>query len=76
MVVLCKRPLILVLWLLLFLFILGQCHGSSATTVFKFKPKSQHHGHFFGFLPKRMPIPYSTPSRKHNDIGLRSWKSP
>ncbi|KHN29158.1 Protein IDA-LIKE 4 [Glycine soja] len=46
------------------------------TTVFKFKPKSQHHGHFSGFLPKRMPIPYSTPSRKHNDIGLRSWRSP
>ena len=35
-----------------------------------------NHGHFSGFLPKRMPIPYSTPSRKHNDIGLRSWRSP
>ncbi|KAG5000236.1 hypothetical protein JHK87_021308 [Glycine soja] len=73
-----RRPLILVMmWLFLFLFLLGHCHGSRATTtVFKFKPKSQHHGHFSGFLPKRMPIPYSTPSRKHNDIGLRSWRSP
>ncbi|KAK7247553.1 hypothetical protein RIF29_42438 [Crotalaria pallida] len=73
--VMCKRPLLIVLWLLLFLFIfMSHCQGSRTTNVFKFKPKSQHHGHFFGFLPKRLPIPYSTPSRKHNDIGLKtSW---
>lgn len=75
--VLFRRTLLLVLWLLLFVFIFGHCHGSRNSNVFKLKHKSQHHGHFFGFLPKRMPIPYSTPSRKHNDIGLKStWRSP
>ncbi|ESW31814.1 hypothetical protein PHAVU_002G270200 [Phaseolus vulgaris] len=74
--VLHRRPLILVICLFLFLFVLGHCHASRATNVYKLRPKSQHHGHFSGFLPKRMPIPYSTPSRKHNDIGLRSWRSP
>jgi hypothetical protein len=74
--VLYRRPKLLVIWLLLILFILGHCHGSRTTNVFKVKPKSHHQGNFFGSLPKRMHIPYSTPSRKHNDIGLKSWRSP
>ncbi|KAE9602787.1 hypothetical protein Lalb_Chr12g0203271 [Lupinus albus] len=70
----CRRTLTIIL---LFLSIfMNHCHGSRTTNVFKLKPKSQHHGHFSGFLPKRMPIPYSNPSRKHNDIGLKSWRSP
>ncbi|KAE7998278.1 hypothetical protein FH972_002837 [Carpinus fangiana] len=73
----CKRPLARLLWLfLLFIFILGHCHGSRTTSVFKFKPNSQFSGHFLGFLPRRIPIPASGPSRKHNDIGLKSWRSP
>ncbi|CAK8578956.1 unnamed protein product [Lathyrus sativus] len=74
---LCRRPQLLATWLLLILFILAHSHASRTTTnVFKVNPKSQHQGNFFGSLPKRMHIPYSTPSRKHNDIGLRSWRSP
>ncbi|CAL0305288.1 unnamed protein product [Lupinus luteus] len=70
-------PLTLMLCLiLLFLCLMGHCYGSTTTTILKFKPKSQHHtGHFFGFLPRRIPIPYSSPSRKHNDVGL-TWTSP
>nr|AFK45340.1 unknown [Medicago truncatula] len=64
------------LLLLLFLCIFGHCDGSRATNVFKVKPKYEHKGHFFGFLPGRIPIPYSSPSRKHNDIGLQSLRSP
>ncbi|KAH1079918.1 hypothetical protein J1N35_019679 [Gossypium stocksii] len=40
------------------------------------KPKPQYKGHFLGFLPRRFPIPASGPSRKHNDLGLQSWRSP
>uniref|UniRef100_A0A7N0V0U2 Uncharacterized protein n=1 Tax=Kalanchoe fedtschenkoi TaxID=63787 RepID=A0A7N0V0U2_KALFE len=32
-------------------------------------------GHFMGFLPRGIPISASAPSRKHNDLGLQSWKS-
>ncbi|KAI4317130.1 hypothetical protein L6164_025030 [Bauhinia variegata] len=73
---LCRRPVVLLVWLLLFIFIVGHCHASRTTNVFKFKPKSQHPGHFFGFLPRRLPIPCSSPSRKHNDIGLKGWRFP
>ncbi|KAK7353622.1 hypothetical protein VNO80_19073 [Phaseolus coccineus] len=76
MVIRSRRHQFLLLLLILFLCTLGHCHGSRATSVFKFKPKSQQRGHFLGFLPKRMPIPYSSPSKKHNDIGLQSWRSP
>ncbi|XP_059624793.1 protein IDA-LIKE 2-like [Cornus florida] len=73
----CKRPLIQLLWLvLLFIFIVGQCHGSRTIHVFKINPKPQNLGHFMGFLPRRIPIPSSGPSRKHNVIGLESWRSP
>ncbi|KAB2617310.1 protein IDA-LIKE 4-like [Pyrus ussuriensis x Pyrus communis] len=78
-----RRPLVLLVsvWLCLtFIFIhLGNCHTSStkAAQVFKFKPKyMQNSGHFLGFFPRRKPIPASGPSRKHNGIGLRSWRSP
>ncbi|KAG2716336.1 hypothetical protein I3843_03G123400 [Carya illinoinensis] len=76
MISLCRKPLLRFFFLfLLIILILGHCHGSRTTNVFK-KPKSQHSGHFLGFLPRRIPIPASGPSRKHNDIGLQSWGSP
>ena len=72
-----KRPAALLLWLfLLFFFIAGHCHGSRSSQVFKLKPRSHNSGHFLGFLPRALPIPASGPSRKHNDIGLQSWRSP
>ncbi|KAI4374204.1 hypothetical protein MLD38_012221 [Melastoma candidum] len=61
-------------------FLVGHCEGSSrsmtATTTTKtnrFKPRQPEEiGHFLGYLPRGIPIPYSGPSRKHNDIGLQS----
>ncbi|GMI68609.1 hypothetical protein HRI_000530200 [Hibiscus trionum] len=83
MMVDCRRQLVplLLLWLLLMLtFIVSHCHGSRTTAaadnVFKIKPKSPYVGHFVGFLPRHLPIPSSGPSRKHNDLGLQSWRSP
>lgn len=72
------RQLVLLLWLfLMFTFIVQLCHGSRTTNVFKIKPKSQYStGHFLGFLPRHLPIPASGPSRKHNNLGLQSWRSP
>ncbi|CAL0319688.1 unnamed protein product [Lupinus luteus] len=78
MVLFCRRPKPTLLFCLILLFfcLLGHCHGSRTTSAFKFKPKSEHNkGHFLGFLPRRIHIPYSSPSRKHNDIGL-TWRSP
>ncbi|KAL2347268.1 hypothetical protein Fmac_001268 [Flemingia macrophylla] len=71
-----RRQRILLVWLILLLCLLGHGHSSRATDFFKFKPKSERTGHFFGFLPKRVPIPYSSPSKKHNDIGQQSWRLP
>ncbi|XWS29400.1 hypothetical protein CRYUN_Cryun24cG0026400 [Craigia yunnanensis] len=77
MMVQCRRQLVLLLWLfLMFTFIVCHCHGSRSTNVFKIKPKSQYTGHFLGFLPRHFPIPASGPSRKHNNLGLQSWRSP
>ncbi|KAK9038520.1 hypothetical protein V6N11_023382 [Hibiscus sabdariffa] len=82
MMVDCRRQLVplLLLWLLLMLtFNVSHCHGSRATAtnnVFKIEPKSPYVGHFVGFLPRHLPIPSSGPSRKHNDIGLQSRRSP
>ncbi|KAI4365520.1 hypothetical protein MLD38_021499 [Melastoma candidum] len=62
-------------------FLVGHCEGSSRsmmTTTAKantrFKPRQPEEiGHFLGYLPRaEIPIPYSGPSRKHNDIGLQS----
>ncbi|KAK8566139.1 hypothetical protein V6N13_021207 [Hibiscus sabdariffa] len=74
----CRRRLALLVWfLLIFTPIVWHSHGSSLTTnPFKVKPKSQHNGHFLGFLPRRFPIPASAPSRKHNGLGLQNWRSP
>ncbi|KAG5529145.1 hypothetical protein RHGRI_029726 [Rhododendron griersonianum] len=74
----CKRPLVQLLWVVMvFIFAFGQCHGSRSTNVmFNVNPRSQNSGQFLGFLPRSIPIPVSGPSRKHNDIGLKSWKSP
>ncbi|EEF28977.1 conserved hypothetical protein [Ricinus communis] len=75
-----RRSLVFLLfWILLLLFIsfFGYCHGSRTTAnVFDVKPKNQHRGHFLNFLPRHFPIPTSGPSRRHNDIGLQSWRSP
>lgn len=76
MVLLRRKLKSLLLSLILFLCIFGHCHGSRTTNVFKVKPKYENKGHFFGYLPRRIPIPFSSPSRKHNDIGLQSWRSP
>ncbi|GKV35453.1 hypothetical protein SLEP1_g43716 [Rubroshorea leprosula] len=75
----CRRQvIILLLWLFFFLTFIGGhfCHGSRTKNVFKIKPNSQYTGHFLGFLPRHFPIPASGPSRKHNDLGLQSWRSP
>ncbi|KAK8587663.1 hypothetical protein V6N12_022146 [Hibiscus sabdariffa] len=79
MMVQCTRQLVLLVWFLL-VFTSAVCHCSSgsrlSTDVFKVEPKSQFKGHFLGFLPRRSPIPASGPSRKHNELGLQSWRSP
>ncbi|XP_049371020.1 protein IDA-LIKE 2-like [Solanum verrucosum] len=74
---------VLVLWMAIILIsIFGHfCHGSrSNSQVFNTinsQRNSYNHGHFWNFLPKRIPIPASGPSRKHNDIGLKStWRLP
>ncbi|CDP04758.1 unnamed protein product [Coffea canephora] len=74
----CRRPLIQLLWLVVLIFfsIIGHSQGSRSTNAFKLNPKSQNSGHFFNSLPKRFPIPASGPSRKHNEIGLQSWRYP
>ncbi|TQD79143.1 hypothetical protein C1H46_035303 [Malus baccata] len=76
-----RRPLVVLVsvWLFVtFIFIpLGNCHASPTTAAQVFRPKyMQNSGHFLGFFPRRIPIPASGPSRKHNGIGLRSWRSP
>ncbi|KAG7034431.1 Protein IDA-LIKE 2, partial [Cucurbita argyrosperma subsp. argyrosperma] len=71
-------------WMLLVMLLMNGellicCNGypTKHALFFKLKPKKPHsYGHFFGFLPRRIPIPASGPSRKHNDIGLRSWRAP
>ncbi|KAG5241971.1 protein IDA [Salix suchowensis] len=79
MMVACRRQLTLLLCLLFlfFIFFVGYSLGSRSTRVFKTRPETdQYKGHFFNFLPRHLPIPTSGPSRRHNDIGLQSWKSP
>ncbi|KAK4393814.1 protein IDA-LIKE 2 [Sesamum angolense] len=62
---------------LVFLLVLGHCHASrQPINAFKIRPKPQQsRGHFLNFLPKRW-VPASGPSRKHNDLGLQSWRFP
>ncbi|XVE55185.1 hypothetical protein DITRI_Ditri03aG0139200 [Diplodiscus trichospermus] len=74
-----RKLLVLVLWLLLLLFIylLGQAHGSSPrySHMLKVKKPKSHQSSprsFLGALPKTIPIPPSGPSKKHNDIGLQN----
>ncbi|KAG5245018.1 IDA2 protein [Salix suchowensis] len=78
MMVACRRPLTLILCLffLFFVFFFGYSHGSRSTNVLNFKTKTQEEGHFLNFLPRHLPIPTSGPSRRHNDIGLQSSRSP
>ncbi|KAB2008661.1 hypothetical protein ERO13_D10G105766v2 [Gossypium hirsutum] len=77
MMVQCGRQVVLLLWLFLILtFLVHYCHGSRTTKVFRFHPKSHYTGQFLGFLPRHFPIPASVPSRKHNDLGLQTWRSP
>ncbi|KAI5597416.1 hypothetical protein POPTR_002G070401v4 [Populus trichocarpa] len=70
-----RSHLVLVLWLLLLAPFVSHTCGSRQTKIFKMiEPSSQNSspGTFSGFFPKGMPIPPSGPSKKHNDIGLRS----
>ncbi|OWM91427.1 hypothetical protein CDL15_Pgr017345 [Punica granatum] len=77
---------IFLLLLHLLLLLLGHpCEGSrpspAAKNVFEIRPRhhgghSSNIGHFYGFLPRGIPIPASGPSRKHNAIGLQSLASP
>uniref|UniRef100_A0A0A0LK15 Uncharacterized protein n=1 Tax=Cucumis sativus TaxID=3659 RepID=A0A0A0LK15_CUCSA len=86
-----KRPshliMISLLLLLLFLFfIIYYCNASTASSPSSLSSSyfSKNYNnnnpttkpHFYGFFPKRtIPIPSSTPSRKHNDIGFQTWPS-
>ncbi|CAN6567658.1 unnamed protein product [Malus baccata var. baccata] len=70
-----RRPLVVLVsvWLFVtFIFIpLGNCHASPTTAAQVFRPKyMQNSGHFLGFFPRRIPIPASGPSRKHNVFSL------
>ncbi|PIN21062.1 hypothetical protein CDL12_06250 [Handroanthus impetiginosus] len=69
----CRR--LLLLTAVVFILVLGHCNGSRTINDFKVSPESQNQGHFFNFMPKRW-IPASGPSRKHNDLGLQSWRFP
>ncbi|KAL8045182.1 hypothetical protein ABFS82_08G096100 [Erythranthe guttata] len=60
--------------------VVGQCNGSRTTiNAFKTTPHSSSssspRGHFSNLLPKRW-VPFSAPSRKHNDLGLQTWRLP
>ncbi|EXB41006.1 hypothetical protein L484_020741 [Morus notabilis] len=77
-----RRRSSLLVWLqfvVMICIIFGQLSCDAARIndqVFKVEPKPAGlSGHFLDYLPKRIPIPYSGPSRKHNDIGLQSWRS-
>ncbi|KAI4294767.1 hypothetical protein MLD38_040904 [Melastoma candidum] len=60
-----------------FFFFVRHCDGSTSSTTNVLWPPQpddnpQGIGHFLEYLPRGIPIPYSGPSRKHNDIGLQS----
>ncbi|CAL0302970.1 unnamed protein product [Lupinus luteus] len=66
-----RRHLVLLRLMLLLIYWVGSCYGSSQTQVFNVKPKSQGLPQsFYSYLPKAMPIPSSGPSRKHNGIEI------
>ncbi|CAM8902121.1 unnamed protein product [Rhodiola kirilowii] len=64
------------------------CDGSSRVHVYQvgfkqpLRPAHNYHHRqqhpttagFMGFLPRGIPIPNSAPSRKHNSIGVSSWR--
>uniref|UniRef100_A0A7N0T9G3 Uncharacterized protein n=1 Tax=Kalanchoe fedtschenkoi TaxID=63787 RepID=A0A7N0T9G3_KALFE len=76
------RQKTLLLFLLLCIAGLWLGDGSSRVHVHQvaFNPMRPHYHHhnspadFMGFLPRGIPIPNSAPSRKHNSIGLQSWR--
>lgn len=73
--------LISLLWFFLLVLSFFFIDHSNATRTshqfFKFNPNNnQNSGHFYNVMPKRFPIPASGPSRKHNEIGLQSWRLP
>ncbi|KAK9670572.1 hypothetical protein RND81_13G210300 [Saponaria officinalis] len=74
--------IMIILWVyfvVLSTFKFEQCEGLRHTNVFRTfnaRPVYSNTGHFMGFFPKRIPVPFSAPSRKHNDLGLQSWRSP
>ncbi|KAK8631813.1 hypothetical protein V6N13_028591 [Hibiscus sabdariffa] len=81
-----QQLILLVCQLLTLHLIVSGGHASTLTTatatVFKVKPKSVYTatGHFLGFLPRvrhrNFTVPASSPSRKHNGLGLQSWTTP
>ncbi|KAL8473295.1 hypothetical protein ACS0TY_030215 [Phlomoides rotata] len=71
----CKRLLLLIAAAVVLLLL---CHrGNAARTINTYKVRSNPNsgGHFLNFMPKRW-IPASAPSRKHNDLGLQTWRYP
>ncbi|KAH6769471.1 inflorescence deficient in abscission 2 [Perilla frutescens var. hirtella] len=71
----CRR-LVLLSAVVLILALGGHCNASRSMNAFKIKHRPQNStGHFLNFMPKRW-IPASGPSRKHNDLGLQSWRFP
>ncbi|CAN7047809.1 unnamed protein product [Brassica oleracea var. botrytis] len=78
------NPQALLLLFFCFFFIL-HCDASRAlspSSVFYIIPNDDHNkntmrrDHFFGILPRHLPVPASGPSRKHNSIGLQALLSP
>ncbi|KAL4334608.1 hypothetical protein GQ457_07G004810 [Hibiscus cannabinus] len=81
-----QQLILLVCQLLMLHLVVSRGHGptlaTATATVLKVKPKSVYTatGHFLEFLPRvrhtNFTVPASTPSRKHNDLGLQSWTTP
>ncbi|KAL7132023.1 hypothetical protein ABFS83_12G044800 [Erythranthe nasuta] len=72
--------------MMMLLFVINDCNASRKTNVLETRPAAQvllqHQnnnsaagGHFLHMLPKRK-VPASAPSRKHNDLGLQTWRFP
>ncbi|EYU27216.1 hypothetical protein MIMGU_mgv1a023957mg [Erythranthe guttata] len=73
--------------MLLLFCIINDCNASRKRNVLETRPPAaqvllQHQtnnsaaaGHFLHMLPKRK-VPASAPSKKHNDLGLQTWRFP
>ncbi|GMH23979.1 hypothetical protein Nepgr_025822 [Nepenthes gracilis] len=73
----CKRLLTLLLRLLVLFTFFERSHGIRSNDFFRLIPsRTRYSDRFSGFSAKSVPVPASGPSRKHNDIGLQSSRSP